>query len=61
MYDASCHSKCHAVRMGRAREVSGIARLVGMGVQRTERKDGNVKNEAKYLVCKEPPIRAFYF
>ena len=57
-YDASHHFKCHAAWMGRAGEVSGIACLVGMGVQRTERKNGNVKNEAKYLAC---PIHAFYF
>ena len=53
-YDASRHSKCHAARMGCAAQVSGVARLVG--VQRTVQKNGNVKNEAEYLACEEPPI-----
>ena len=59
MYDALCCSKRHAAWMGRAAQVSGIARL--MGVQRTVQKNGNVKSEAKYLACEEPPIHAFYF
>ena len=42
--------------MGRAAQVSGVARLVGMGVQRTAQKNGNMKSEAKYLACEEPPI-----
>ena len=42
-YDASRHSKRHAAQMGRAAQVSGIARLVG--VQRTVQNNGNVKSE----------------
>ena len=57
-YDASRRSKRHA-RMGRAAQVSGVARLVG--VQRTVQNNGNVKSESKYLACEQSPIRAFYF
>ena len=39
-------------------ECAGIACLVGMGVQRMVQKNGNVKSEAKYLACEEPPIYA---
>ena len=59
MYDASCRSKRHAVQMGRVAQVLSVARLVG--VQRTVQKNGNMRSEAKYLACEEPPIRAFYF
>ena len=45
--------------MGRAAQVSGVARLVG--VQRTVQNNGNVKSEPKYLACEQSPIRAFYF
>ena len=57
-HDASRRSKRHA-RMGRAAQVSGVARLVG--VQRTVQNNGNVKSEPKYLACEQSPIRAFYF
>ena len=57
-YDASHHAKHHAW-MGRAAQVSGVARLVG--VQRTVQNNNNVKSEPKYLACEESPIRAFYF
>ena len=57
MYDASCRSKCHA-RMGRAAQVSGVPRLVG--VQRTVQNNSSVKSEPKYLACEESPIHAFY-
>ena len=53
-YDASHHSNRHAVRMGCAAQVSGVARLVG--VQRTVQKHGNLKSEPKYLACEESPI-----
>ena len=56
-YDASRRSKRHA-RMGRAAQVSGVVRLVG--VQRTVQNNGNVKSEPKYLACEESPVRAFY-
>ena len=59
VYDASHCSKRHAARMGRAVQVSGIARLVE--VKRTVQKNGNVKSEARYLACEEPRIRALYF
>ena len=59
IYDASHRSKHHVAQMGRAAQVSGIAHLVG--VKRKVQKNGNVKSEAKYLACEEPPIRAFYF
>ena len=58
-YDASCRSKCHAAWMRRAAQPSGVALLVGMGVQRTAQK--KVKSKAKYLAFEEPPIHAFYF
>ena len=56
---ASLCSKRPAVLMGRAAQVSGVARLVG--VQRAVPKNGNVNSEPKYLACAESPIRAFYF
>ena len=43
-YDASCCSKHHAL-IGRAAQVAGVARLVG--VQRAAQNNGNVKNEPK--------------
>ena len=46
-------------RMGRAAQMSGVTRLVG--VQRTVQKQDNVKSEPKYLTFEESPIRAFYF
>ena len=49
-YDTSHHSKHHAAWMGRATQVSGIVRLVG--VQRTVQKNGNVKSEANTLLVK---------
>ena len=61
-HDASRRSKRHA-RMGRAAQVSGVARFTFsiMGVQRTVQNNGNVKSEPKYLACEESPVRAFYF
>ena len=56
-YDASRRSKHHA-RMGRAAQVSDVARLVG--VQRAVQNNSNVKSEPKYLACEEYPVRAFY-
>ena len=55
-HDASRRSKRHA-RMGRAAQVSGVARLV----QWSPKNNGNVKSEPKYLACEESPVRAFYF
>ena len=55
-YDASRCSKRHA-QIGHAAQVSGIACLVG--VQRTVQNNGNMKSEPKYLICEEPPVRAF--
>ena len=49
-YDTSHHSKHHAAWMGRATQVSGIVRLVG--VQRTVQKNGNVKSEANTWLVK---------
>ena len=46
-YDALHRSKHPAALMGRAVQLSGVARLVGV-VQN----NGNVKNEAKYLAVK---------
>ena len=57
-YDALRRVKHHAW-MGRAAQVSGVARLVG--VQRTVQNNDNVKSEPKYLACEQSPIRAFYF
>ena len=47
------------MRMGRAAQVSGVARLVG--AQKTVQNNGNVKSESKYLACEESPVCAFYF
>ena len=58
-YDALRCSKRHAARMGRAAQVSGIARLVG--VQRAIQKNSNMKSEPKYLAFEESPIHAFFF
>ena len=48
-YDVACRSKCHAW-MGRAAQVSGVARLVG--VQRAVQNNGNVNIKPKYLAVK---------
>ena len=57
MYDASRRSKLH-VQVGRAAEVPGVSRLVG--VQRAVQNNGNVKSEPKIPGCEESPVHAFY-
>ena len=47
-------------RMGRAAQVSGVASLALVGVQRAAQNNGNVKSEPKYLACEESPVCAFY-
>ena len=51
-YDASRRSKLikRHVQVGRAAQVSGVSRLVG--VQRAVQNNGNVKSEPKYLTVK---------